>query len=110
MNDDDFTISKTTKYQFACDGPGKPVKSMYVINNFPRIMLKQGHTGSCRGALLETIGTLLTLIFEETDLPLDRVWQSLLGISCAGGVYGRKSCMDALGQELREQERGMKDE
>jgi len=101
---DEFTRSKTTKYRFACNGAGNPSKSMYFINNFPRIFLKQGHTGSCRGALLETIGTLLTLIFEETDLPVERVWRSLIGISCSGGVYGRKSCMDALGQELKKQD------
>ncbi len=98
--------SVTKRYYFACDGRDCPVKAFYFIfdqvNGNPlRVFLKRGHTGLCVQALLEAVGRLVTIVFQKTDLDLEVIWRTLIGIQCAGGFVGRVSCMDALGRELK---------
>ena len=98
--------SSTKRFIFGCDGIGQSPKSLYVtiddLDGRPfRVFIKKGHTGLCNQALLEAVGRLLTLMFQNTDLKLDRICRTLTGITCSGGTVGRVSCMDALAKELR---------
>lgn len=72
------------------DEPGKPY----------RVFLKHGHTGLCMQALLEAIGRLLTIIFQSTDVPLERVIETLTGINCEAGMIYRWSCLDVFAKLL----------
>ena len=104
----DCVVSKTKRCQFACDGVDQPVQSIYMIFNELygqplRLFLKKGHTGLCVQALLEAVARLLTIIIQQTDLDLERVWKTLIGITCHAGseFVDGKSCMDALAKELK---------
>jgi len=94
--------STTTRMQFGCG-------NVYLIadeagGKLLRIFLKKGHTGLCVQALLEAIGRLLTIMVQQTDLDMHRVWKTLVGITCDGGSpFGSgKSCMDGVARVLRE--------
>lgn len=74
------------------DEPGKPY----------RVFLKHGHTGLCMQALLEAIGRLITIILQSTDVPLERVVETLMGINCEAGVVYRWSCLHVFAKLLAE--------
>lgn len=91
--------SSTRKMVFGCG-------SLYVVidevENRPfRVFLKKGHTGLCNQALLEAVGRLLTIIIQASDISLDRVWRTLVGINCDKGKVDQLSCMDALARMLK---------
>jgi len=91
--------SSTHKFTFGC---GSVYAIIDEIEGRPfRVFIKKGHTGICNQALLEAIGRLLTIIVQRTDLDLDRVWRTLIGITCDSGTFGRVSCMDMLAKCLR---------
>lgn len=100
-------LSTTKRFRFACDGRTS-LQSIYMIfddlHGVPfRVFIKRGHTGLCTQALLEAIGRLLTIILQRTDLDLECVWKTLIGITCHAGspVVSGTSCMDALARELK---------
>ncbi len=67
-----------------------------------RTFLKLGKAGGCQRVLLESIARLLTIILQDTDVPLERVYKTLCGMSCDKGSVLCKSCMDKLAQELKQ--------
>jgi len=100
--------SQTFRMRFPCDGPEQGPRSTYAIVDSQegapyRVFLKRGHTGLCVQALLEAVGRLVTLLLQESDVPLERIWKTLVGITCsAGGAWGGKSCMDLLAKVLKD--------
>jgi hypothetical protein len=66
-----------------------------------RIFFNKGHTGHCQQALLEAVARLVTLIIQETNLPIERVHKTLIGIDCGEGHVRHKSCIDNLAQLLK---------
>src|SRR4030042_4024817 len=87
MNPTDSEIelvrSTTWKMKFAC---GSVYSLVNELDGWPfRVFLKKGHTGMCQQALLEGVGRLLTIIFQSTDVPLERVGHTLLGTTCKSG-------------------------
>src|SRR4030042_132902 len=106
MNPTDSEIelvrSTTWKMKFAC---GSVYSLVNELDGWPfRVFLKKGHTGMCQQALLEVVGRLLTIIFQSTDVPLERVWHTLLGTTCESGssFVSGMSCLDGLARILRE--------
>lgn len=98
----DCVKSITVKMDFAC---GTVYAIIDSLADCPvRVFMKKGHTGLCTQALLEAVGRLITLIICETDLGMDRVWHTLVGISCESGspFESGNSCMDGLAKKLRE--------
>lgn len=100
--DIDVVQSTTVKMRFACG-------SAYLIANdlngqLLRVFLKKGHSGVCVQALLEAIGRLLTIMVQQTDLDMSRVWKTLIGITCESGspFVDGTSCMDGVAKKLRE--------
>ena len=71
-------------------------------NRLIRVFVRVGKVGCCQRALLESVGRLLTLIFEY-GVPVKRIMRTLMGIRCDKGMVGngRLSCMDAVAKELR---------
>jgi len=65
--------------------------------------LHRGHGGVCQQVLLEAVGRLTTLLLQETGVPLERVWKTLIGLNCGEGMVGNLSCLDALAQAMKEQ-------
>lgn len=103
-DEDIFTVvqSTTVKMKFACG-------SAYLIANdlngkLLRVFLKKGHSGLCVQALLEAIGRLLTIMVQQTDLDMARVWKTLVGITCESGspFVDGMSCVDGVAKKLRE--------
>lgn len=65
-----------------------------------RLLMNKGHTGNCQQALMEAIGRLITLILQESDIPTERVYMTLVGINCGEGMIGHLSCMDDLARAI----------
>ena len=89
----------TVKRVFGC---GNFYSSINEIDGVPvRVFLKLGKAGMCQSCLLESIARLLTIMFQDTDVPVDRVCKTLNGIQCDQGSVGGKSCVDALAKMLK---------
>ena len=66
-----------------------------------RVFLKLGKAGGCQRVLLESIARLITIILQDTDIPLERVYKTLCNMSCDQGTVYCKSCMDKLAKGLK---------
>jgi hypothetical protein len=91
--------STTTKTVFGC---GNFYNTLDELDDMVcRAFLKLGKAGGCQRCLLETIARLLTIILQDTDIPLERVHKTMCGMSCDQGTFHNKSCIDKLAKELK---------
>lgn len=101
--------SRTHKFRYRAPAQGGCCGSVYVTvdetddGNPFRVLLHRGHGGVCQQVLLEAVGRLATLLLQETDMPPERVWRTLIGLNCGEGMIGNLSCLDALAQVLKGQ-------
>lgn len=65
-----------------------------------RLLMNKGHSGHCQQCLLEAVGRLVTLVLQESDIPTERLYKTLVGINCGEGIIGHLSCMDDLARVL----------
>ena len=97
----DRVKSHTRRVKFGC---GKLYITIDELERIPlRSFMRVGKIGVCRRTLLETIGRLVTIMFEE-GVPLERIHHTLMGMRCDQGIagVGKLSCIDALGKELQD--------
>lgn len=101
--------SRTHKFRYRSADHGGCCGSVYATvdetddGNPFRVLLHRGHGGVCQQVLLEAVGRLTTLLLQETGVPLERVWKTLIGLNCGEGMVGNLSCLDALAQAMKEQ-------
>ena len=100
--------SYTTKTAFGC-GNFYDTIDLFDEKEPCRTFLKLGKAGGCQRVLLESIARLITIILQDTDVPLERVYKTLCGMACDKGIWLHgeprpvfcASCMDKLAKGLK---------
>jgi len=89
----------TVKSVFGC---GNLYTSVNEVDGRPfRVFLKLGKAGACESCLLESVARLVTIMLQDTSVPLERICKTLSGIQCEKGSIAGKSCVDSLAQMLK---------
>lgn len=65
-----------------------------------RVLIRKGHVGMCQQALLGAVGRLLTILLQETEIPVERLRKTLIGTGCGEGMVGHMSCLDDLARMI----------
>lgn len=95
--------SRTTRGQYRCGSVYLTVDEGDAGEPF-RVLLRKGHVGMCQQALLGAVGRLLTIMLQETDIPRERLWHTLVGTNCGEGMIEHLSCLDDLARMLWEKD------
>lgn len=93
--------STTTKTTFGCGNFYSTIDTL--VGGIPcRSFLRLGKAGGCQRCLLQTVACLLTIILQDTNIPLERVCKTMSNMACDQGGVRDKSCIDSLSKGLKQ--------